>query len=176
MQICLVISPGSITPYASDMGTSIQIGSLDRMPPFPIHVLLGATVPSSSLLRPTSLKRRLAMRLVLRDVMAGSASMHAKKDWAAMVRQVREQVQLNQTSFGQRLHSSAMAVSRWERGVQEPPAGVYIQLGNLAGDPHCWYFWGRAGLHSEDVRRVMPQLQRRLRTISVSASHTARVS
>ena len=43
------------------------------------------------------------------------------------------------------------------------PQAAYIELGNLAGDPECWYFWGRAGLHSEDLMRVMPALQRRLR-------------
>jgi SOS-response transcriptional repressor LexA len=92
----------------------------------------------------------------------------AKNNWAAMVRKVREQARLDQTGFGRKFHSSAMAVSRWERGVQEPPAHVYIELGNLAGDPDCWYFWGRAGLHSEDLMRVMPQLQRRLRSISTN--------
>ena len=52
-----------------------------------------------------------------------------------------------------------MGVSRWERGNQEPSAGSYIELGNLAGAPSCWYFWGRAGLHSEDLFRVMPELR-----------------
>jgi phage repressor protein C with HTH and peptisase S24 domain len=54
-------------------------------------------------------------------------------------------------------------VSRWERGVQEPPSHSYIEMGNLAGNPQCWYFWGRAGLRNEDVMRVMPEMQRRLR-------------
>jgi phage repressor protein C with HTH and peptisase S24 domain len=55
-----------------------------------------------------------------------------------------------------------MAVSRWERAAQEPPSHSYIELGNLAGDPDCWYFWGRAGLRNEDLMRVMPDLERRL--------------
>jgi len=54
-----------------------------------------------------------------------------------------------------------MAISRWERGAQEPVAGSYIELGNLAGDPLCWYFWSRAGLRKEDLMRVMPRLRRR---------------
>jgi len=50
---------------------------------------------------------------------------------------------LSQTAFGQRLYSSAMAVSRWEHaGTQEPTAESYIGLGNLAGDPLCWFFLG----------------------------------
>ena len=68
---------------------------------------------------------------------------------------------MSQTAFGQEVHSSAMGVSRWERGAQEPPSHSYIELGNLAGDPDCWYFWGRAGLRSEDLMRVLPKLQGR---------------
>lgn len=55
-----------------------------------------------------------------------------------------------------------MTVSRWERGAQEPPSHAYIELGNLAGDPDCWFFWGRAGLRNEDLMRVVPGLRRRL--------------
>jgi SOS-response transcriptional repressor LexA len=85
-----------------------------------------------------------------------------KPEWAARILELRRKLQLNQADFGQRLESSAMAVSRWERGAQEPPSHSYIELGNLAGDPACWYFWARAGLRSEDVMRVMPGMRRRL--------------
>jgi SOS-response transcriptional repressor LexA len=83
--------------------------------------------------------------------------------WAIKILELREQLKLNQRAFGHKLESSAMAVSRWERGVQEPLSHSYIEIGNLAGDPLCWYFWGRAGLRSEDVMRVMPGMQARLR-------------
>ena len=65
-------------------------------------------------------------------------------------------MKFSQTDLGKKLGFSAMAISRWERGVQEPPASSYIQLGNMVGDPNCWYFWGRAGLDSGDVIRVLP--------------------
>jgi len=55
-----------------------------------------------------------------------------------------------------------MTISRWERGAQEPPSHAYIELGNLAGDPDCWFFWGRAGLRNEDLMRAVPGLRRRL--------------
>lgn len=55
-----------------------------------------------------------------------------------------------------------MAISRWERGTQDVRAKFYIQLGNLAGDPLCWYFWSRAGLRMRDVLRVLPAARRRL--------------
>ena len=58
-----------------------------------------------------------------------------------------------------------MGVSRWERGAQEPPSHSFIQLGNLAGDPDCWFFWERAGLRSEDLMRVLPKLRSRRKRI-----------
>jgi SOS-response transcriptional repressor LexA len=82
-------------------------------------------------------------------------------DWAAMISRLRHRLGLSQTSFGNEIHSSAMGVSRWERGAQEPPSHCYIELGNLAGDPDCWFFWGRAGLRSEDLMRAIPKLQNR---------------
>jgi SOS-response transcriptional repressor LexA len=86
-----------------------------------------------------------------------------KPQWAIRILELRERLRLNQTDFGHRLESSAMAVSRWERGTQEPPSHCYIELGNLAGDSLCWYFWRRAGLRTEDVMRVLPSMQKRLR-------------
>ena len=59
-------------------------------------------------------------------------------------------------NFGSRLHYSAMAVSRWETGKQEPTSRCFIQLGNMAGQPECWLFWARAGLKSSDLRQMFP--------------------
>jgi len=84
-----------------------------------------------------------------------------KPEWAATISDLRQRLNLSQTVFGGRLHASAMAISRWERGNQEPSAGSYIELGNLAGAPVCWYFWGRAGLQTEALVRVMPNLGKR---------------
>src|ERR1700730_13035655 len=70
------------------------------------------------------------------------SGLHAKPSTIAELRRRFDQ---SQTAFGERLRSSAMVVSRWERGTQEPTAGSYIELGNLAGNPLCSYFWSRAG-------------------------------
>jgi SOS-response transcriptional repressor LexA len=86
-----------------------------------------------------------------------------KHDWAARILALRRRLQMSQSEMGKLVNSSAMAVSRWERGVQEPLANIYIQLGNLTGDPECWYFWGRAGLQSDDLMRVLPDVRSRLR-------------
>lgn len=71
--------------------------------------------------------------------------------WAEKIGQLRATLQLSQAEFGARLRYSAMAVSRWERGALEPTSEVYIQLGNLAGDSDCWFFWERAGLSKSSV-------------------------
>jgi SOS-response transcriptional repressor LexA/DNA-binding XRE family transcriptional regulator len=78
-------------------------------------------------------------------------------EWARKIVSLRERLGLSQAALGARLHYSAMAVSRWERGKKEPPAQCWIQLGNLAGDPECWLFWSRAGLRSADVSRMLPE-------------------
>jgi transcriptional regulator with XRE-family HTH domain len=84
------------------------------------------------------------------------------REWASRIIALRRRMGVSQSEFGKQLNSSAMAVSRWERGVQDPPANIYIQLGNMTGDPECWYFWGRAGLHSGDLMRVLPAVRSRL--------------
>ena len=83
-------------------------------------------------------------------------------EWSRQIERFRRTLKLTQAELGKRLGASPMSVSRWERGILEVPANVYIMLGNLAGDPLCWYFWGRAGLRSEDVMRVLPAARDRL--------------
>ena len=72
------------------------------------------------------------------------AAQNLKDSAQTKILELREHLGVNQTDFGHKLESSAMAVSRWERGAQEPPSHSYIEIGNLAGDPMCWYFWERA--------------------------------
>ncbi len=79
----------------------------------------------------------------------------ARPEWAEKIEKLREKLNLNQASLARLLHVSPMAVSRWERAVNEPEAGYYIQMGTLAGEPDCWYFWQRAGLPSSDLMRAL---------------------
>ena len=97
------------------------------------------------------------------------------REWASRIIALRRRMSVSQSELGKQLNSSAMAVSRWERGVQEPPANIYIQLGNITGDPECWYFWGRAGLHSGDLMRVLPAVRSVAKgTLARSASRSGR--
>jgi len=79
----------------------------------------------------------------------------ARPEWADRIERLREKLQLNQAALARLLHVSPMAVSRWERAVNEPEAGYYIQMGTMAGEPDCWYFWQRAGLPSSDLMRSL---------------------
>jgi len=83
-------------------------------------------------------------------------------EWSRQIERFRRNLKLTQSQLAKQLGASSMSVSRWERGLVEIPANVYIKLGNLAGDPLCWYFWGQAGLRSEDVMRVLPAARDRL--------------
>ncbi len=82
----------------------------------------------------------------------------ARPEWALRIEKLRDRLNLSQTEFARKLNVSAMAVSRWERGVNEPPANSYIALGKLAGRDGCWFFWERAGITKNDVRRAMDEV------------------
>lgn len=93
---------------------------------------------------------------------SSSAKKHkGPTEWSRAIETLRRSLKLSQAELGKKLETSAMAVSRWERGESQPPADGYIRLGKLAGDPLCWFFWGRAGLNTADVIRVLPKARRR---------------
>ena len=96
--------------------------------------------------------------------------------WSLKIENLRRGRQLNQAEFGSQLGISAMAVSRWERGVAEPSGEIYIRLGNLAGDPLCWFFWKQAGLRLSDVTRVLPGVSRRLSETKIPELNFVRAS
>jgi len=92
--------------------------------------------------------------------------------WAKAIRDLRLHLKLSQAGLGASTGFSAMTVSRWERGAQEPPSQGYIGLGNLSRNANSWFFWERAGLRSEDVLRVLPILKRVTQT---SAPHNIEI-
>ncbi len=48
-----------------------------------------------------------------------------------------------------------MVVSRWERGLQKPPADCLIAMGKIAGSAAGWYFWKLAGITPSDATRML---------------------
>jgi transcriptional regulator with XRE-family HTH domain len=83
-------------------------------------------------------------------------------EWSASIERFRHALKLSQHELGKRLNTSAMAISRWKSGNAEPAADAYIKLGNLAGNPLCWDFWGRAGLRVTHFRRALSGADRRI--------------
>lgn len=62
--------------------------------------------------------------------------------WAKRVERFRASFHMSQSQLGKELQYSAMAISRWEHGTQEPPTDAYIKLGKLATGPDRWFFLG----------------------------------
>jgi transcriptional regulator with XRE-family HTH domain len=79
-------------------------------------------------------------------------------DWAKCIAELRTRLEMTQTELAERLGVTAMTVSRWERGLVEPTASGYIGLGNLTEAKDAWYFWKRAGLNEQQVRRALSQI------------------
>ncbi len=86
---------------------------------------------------------------------AGTKVARSRPEWAIRIERLRTKVGLSQPGLAERLGVSAMAVSRWERGINEPPTRCYLALGKLAGAPECWYFWQCAGLSKEDLLNAL---------------------
>jgi DNA-binding XRE family transcriptional regulator len=95
-------------------------------------------------------------------------------EWSLKIEGLRRSRGLSQAEFGIDLGVSAMAVSRWERGVAQPPGEKYVRLGNIAGDPLCWFFWRCAGLRLSDVTRVLPKARNRFAVSRMPAVHIVR--
>src|ERR1700758_394693 len=121
--------------------------------------------PASDIARKSSSltsELRLAVEVMARHLTKAGRE-RTVPEWAKVVGDLRKRLNLTQTKLGEMLQCSAMSVSRWERGLLEPSAGQYLELGNLSPDPVCWYLWGRAGLRTSDVMRVLRACRRRQR-------------
>lgn len=75
--------------------------------------------------------------------------------WARQIKALRMKLGLNQSDFGKHLKCSSMVISRWERGLQKPPADCLIAMGKIAGPPAGWFFWKMAGIDQTDAKRML---------------------
>lgn len=75
--------------------------------------------------------------------------------WTEKVRSLRKKLRFSQTQLAAKLGCSAMTVSRWERGRQDPPTPCLVEMGKLAGPSEGWAFWNMAGITIEDVRAML---------------------
>jgi len=76
-------------------------------------------------------------------------------DWARQITRARERLGINQAELARRLDCSAMTISRWERGLLQPSAEHFIQLGNLGNKSESWFFWEKAGIQPAKMEEAL---------------------
>jgi len=54
-----------------------------------------------------------------------------------------------------------MTISRWERGLLQPSAEHFIQLGNLGNKGEAWFFWEMAGVQPARMVEALTGSRRR---------------
>jgi transcriptional regulator with XRE-family HTH domain len=97
-------------------------------------------------------------------------------EWATQITALREHLQINQAELARRMECSAMTISRWERGLLQPSAEHFIQLGNLGGKTDAWFFWEMAGIEPAKMIQALGGNARRVRfddTRPEAARHSA---
>lgn len=72
-------------------------------------------------------------------------------EWASQITNLRNRLKINQAELARRMQCSAMTISRWERGLLQPSAEHFIQLGNLGSKSDSWFFWEMAGLQASKM-------------------------
>jgi transcriptional regulator with XRE-family HTH domain len=80
--------------------------------------------------------------------------------WSKDIKSLRSSLKVSQSEFGKSLRSSAMAVSRWERGQQPPREACYLAMAKIAGPSFGWKFWSLVGISEDDVERMHAQRMR----------------
>ena len=73
------------------------------------------------------------------------------QEWASQITQLRDRLKINQAELARRMQCSAMTISRWERGLLQPSAEHFIQLGNLGTKSDAWFFWEMAGVQASKM-------------------------
>lgn len=96
------------------------------------------------------------------------------QEWAAQITKLRERLKINQAELARCLECSAMTISRWERGLLQPSAEHFIQLGNLGGKGEAWFFWEMAGIQASKMVESLGSSSRRSR--GLDAPHLDRAA
>lgn len=76
-------------------------------------------------------------------------------EWAEQITGLRERFEINQAELARRMECSAMTISRWERGLLQPSAEHFIQLGNLGDKTEAWFFWEMAGIQAAKMVQAL---------------------
>lgn len=81
-------------------------------------------------------------------------------EWALQITALRENFGINQAELARRMACSAMTISRWERGLLQPSAEHFIQLGNLGNKTQAWFFWEMAGIQPAKMVEALSSVAR----------------
>src|SRR5256885_7025240 len=84
--------------------------------------------------------------IMVDSVMKKKGRANSLPEWALQITALRERLEINQAELARRMECSAMTISRWERGLLQPSAEHFIQLGNLGNKTEGWFFWEMAGI------------------------------
>lgn len=90
-----------------------------------------------------------------RGVMKKKQKGPALPEWAEQITTLREALEINQAELARRMECSAMTISRWERGLLQPSAEHFIQLGNLGDKSDAWFFWEMAGIQASKMVQAL---------------------
>lgn len=85
-------------------------------------------------------------RSIIERQMTRRSQRETPPEWVSQITAMRERLGINQAELARRLECSAMTISRWERGLLQPSAEHFIQLGNLGNQTEAWFFWEMAGI------------------------------
>jgi transcriptional regulator with XRE-family HTH domain len=85
-------------------------------------------------------------------------------EWATQITALRERLEINQAELARRMDCSPMTVSRWERGLLQPSAEYFIQLGNLGNKTEAWFFWEEAGIRPSKMISALGSAKRQFGT------------
>ena len=77
------------------------------------------------------------------------------QQWASQITALRERLKINQAELARRMECSAMTISRWERGLLQPSAEHFVQLGNLGSKNEAWFFWEMAGIQASKMLEAL---------------------
>jgi phage repressor protein C with HTH and peptisase S24 domain len=97
-------------------------------------------------------------------------------EWALQITSLRERMGMNQAELARRIECSAMTISRWERGLLQPSAEHFIQLGNLGDKTEAWFFWEMAGIQPAKMAEALSASLRSKREVEVQDTKKTRAS
>jgi SOS-response transcriptional repressor LexA len=104
-----------------------------------------------------------AQSMMVDNLMKKKSRSNSLPEWATQITALREHLTINQAELARRMECSAMTISRWERGLLQPSAEHFIQLGNLGDKSEAWFFWEKAEIQPAKMAHALAGSSRKKR-------------